>query len=420
MSGERARSDAELLARLRHVADDLAATGTDMDPQAIRAVDNWQAWRHRDMVALVEQITSGTGGTPGHEWSALGAAITEDFAAFDEELNRALGEGWQGAAADSAAAATTPIGQWGQQLGQVTAVTGVRMLAADLAAQQARTHLPVPQDFDWQRAMFAPDPELDLFEQHTAQENAKAEAVRVMDTFITGGYREADATVPAFPEPPGLVQGSAPVEYGPGGSYLGAPTSGGSYPMWTGLGVPVPFTESSTAPAGATGAPVPPTYSDWGPAQPTPQAVPGGAVGPVVPLGQEVTTQTSAASVFGGSGASSAGAGGYSGGGYSGSAAAPPAASAGQDHLGGGAAAGGRGPVQPGMTAAFARPLAENPRPATGAAPMGGGMPMGGAGAHGGGDDDAEHRSKYVVEGESGSVFSHGLSSVTPVIGETQ
>ncbi|PWW65523.1 PPE domain-containing protein [Actinokineospora spheciospongiae] len=408
MSADHVRSDEDLPARLRRIAADFDASVAGYDPASIRAVDNWRAWRHRDMVALVDRITSGTGGTPGHEWSRIGARITEDFAAFDRELSAALGSGWRGAAADSAAAATTPVGAWGQALGQVTAVTGIRMLAADLAARQAKTNLPEPRDLDWQRALFSPTPEQDLFDQHTELENAKAEAVRVMDAFITAGYREADATVPAFPDPPGLVRGAAPVEYGPGGAYAGTPVGGAGYPMWTGLGVPVPYTEPVTA------APVDPAQVQ----APAPTAHQPPVAAPVdLAISQEVTTQTSAASVFGPGGApaavSAGGQGGPAGGG-------PVAPTPSQEAVNGGAAVGSRrGPVQPGTTQAFARPLAEAPRPAA-AASGAAGMPMGGGGAGGRPEGDAEHRSRYVVEEDKDDLFSHGLSSVTPVIGETR
>ncbi|WP_424184252.1 hypothetical protein ACOBQX_20315 [Actinokineospora sp. G85] len=405
--------DPGLLDRLRRVADSLDVAGTGFDPATIQTADNWNAWRHQDMVVMLDQVLAGVGGSPGQEWSTIGARITEDFTTFDRELTAALGAGWQGAAAETAAGATTPIAAWGQALGVVTAVTGLRMLSADLAARDARANLPEPRGFDWKRALLAPVPETDLFAQHAEQENAKAEAVRVMDTYLTAGYRDADGTVPAFPEPPGLVQGSAPVHYGPGGSYAGVPEPGASYPMWTGLGIPVPVPDQSPQATGA-GPVAPAAPAATSPAALAPVA-PQAPAAPVVPFSQEVTTQTSAASVFGpGPGT------GPGGGAHAAPGAAPTAP---REAPGSGAAVGStRGPAQPGLTQSFARPLAETPRPAAaaGGAGMGpAGMPMGG-GASGRGDDDAEHRSRYTVDDDKNNLFSHGLSAVTPVIGETQ
>jgi hypothetical protein len=99
---------------------------------------------------------------------------------------------------------------WGNDFGNAAQATGTQIQAAGTAADQAKATVPQPVDFNWRRTIAGGLTTIgfggvggfvDAYEQHQEQQNAKAAAVRVMNTVYTPGYVDADQGTPTFTTP---------------------------------------------------------------------------------------------------------------------------------------------------------------------------------------------------------------------------
>jgi hypothetical protein len=363
----------------------------------------------------------------------LGRAFNSGGNKLAEAANRlyaAVGKldaAWTGQAANSAAAALTPLAQHAGDTGVAAQLMGAQMSLQASAASEVR-RMPPPKEFDYQtelrKALANPNPAAGINDMKTAKDQAdavKREQVSYLNTY-TQTMSTVDSKTPSFVPPPPAVHGGGggtthltggSVNYrGPsGGSNQGTSTGDQSGPF-SGAGPAVGggqpgdhrddldlsgFPGFPGAGTGASG------FTPGGPT--TAPGLPGGGTALPQPSGP------AAGSGGFGAGFGSFGAPGQSGG--LGSAAGSGAGSGGPGERG----AGGRGGLGAGGAG---EPLGAGARGAAGTAAGRGaaGGPMG-AGAGGRKEDDEEHeRPSYLVEADPEGTFGTDEVTAPPVIGQ--
>jgi hypothetical protein len=376
----------------------------EFDPVSIHELDNWWVWDHHDLQRMVAEIDTGIMKDSGRWWQRMALVVNRRFAEFDREMAAALGAHvWQGRAVDAAARATRTYTEWGQAMSQAMSETGDRIQVAADAATATKVNLPPAKDFDLARSLRSALPfgvlglAFDAYQQHQEAQHAKAEAVRVMNTYLTAGYREADARVPVFPDPPTVIVSDSSPGDGGGGPPTPAPTT------------------PRQPPAPGPG----PTAPSQGSAPPVVDGAPRYSGGPVpVPAPDSAPTWSSS---------------------FTAAPAGSPAAAPPESRAGGSAVhpGGGFGPVgSVGGAAGFGDP-AEERSPAAGAAPGTGGparpvpgRPAAGVGRAAAGlgpmaaggrrasEEDGERTAKFVEKESHDKVFGLDQPYVKPVIGE--
>ncbi|GLW92828.1 PPE domain-containing protein [Actinokineospora globicatena] len=404
--------------------------------------DNWWVWDHHDLKHMVHKIDPGRIDATAHAWQGLGAKLVESFEDFSANLSKIVGVSWKGEAAERASATVNPYRTWAADMRASIDGTAGKLHEVAQAVRDTQAHLPEPVDFNWRRNMMAAMAGAafgggygplasasaaaagiyDMRQQFNEREAALARARQVMLTYYTVPYVTVDNSVPAFPSPPGTRTGenpqesssvyrSTPTDYRPQWTYdhrrpvLAAPSGHADYPApsrYPSDYLP-PSTHHATVSSGVVPSPVVPASS-----------VPPNAVSPNVSL----ATPT-APTVPGATMPSAALAGGAvsAGGGWAYRPHNGPNATAGTGARDGSQRSGTVPPGQFGPTGSRASTTmsATAPRPGSAGLPA----PMG---AHGSssGDEDTEHRNRYLTEIDKDEVFGAGQQAAPPVIGEQQ
>ncbi len=377
------------------------------DPKVVHSDDPFDAMSHDDILTAIEKMGPVKIKDSAAGWRRIGELMSESNRDFDSQIQRAIAEKWEGAAAQSA---STGVGEYTKQAENfVTAanLVGNKLDEAYTGYQQTVDTIPskpgtstfehwvskVPIEGLWKR------------EQHESDE-AREQAVQIMKTVYMPVVHQADDQVPVLPAavdptnpqvipktvdgripdgvtgvddkfkpPPGSVDPSVPGDDGTGG----LPTDDGS------------STANGTNPA-----------TDESNGATTPQSADANS---------GATTPAAAASLPGGAGSyGGSGAGSGSGGGGAGSGAGSHGAGSGslasgsimQSALGspstGGGSGSGSGSGSPGRAGAAGA----------------GGMAPGGKGK---GDDDKEHKTpSYLVNVDNGNELIGTMPKVAPPV----
>lgn len=420
--------------------DQTKDAGHGYDASAINQRDSWSSWDHKKMKSMVDDIDTGAITTRGGDWQDVGRDVAGSFDQFHTEVTGAVKGGWTGDAATSAATAPDGMAKWGKAMGAASQGTGTRIQQAATAADQAKINMPEPQNFSWRRTLVDGAGGLltggfgggvlsggkDAYAQHKEAQQAKQQAVNVMNRMYTQGYVDVDNTTPAFAAPED-DNGTVPPEHrktqptrewppqpppghrgGSGTGTGGGDTSGGNdsrpdQPGQTGVTDP---SQTDTGGSGNNNLDNPPGTTDPSNTDPTGRSgLPGTGLDP---------HGTGAPGAGGGGGMGMPMMGGGGGGGFG----------AGDSEYGGRGYGRGQGPGA--GTGSGASESGSGGRSGIGGSAaqeaMGGrGSGRGGTGGGGRGgrkEEDAEHQSPdYLVE--SDDVFGSGEMVAPPVIGES-
>lgn len=191
--------------------------GHGYDPAAISQHDNWSSWDHKNMHSMIDEVEPAKIAAKGTEWTGVAKGMADSFQQFHTEVTGAVKGGWTGDAATAAATAPDGLAKWGAAMASATDGTGTRIQQASTAADQAKTNMPKPVEFSWRRTLVnsagggflgglggaAVSGGNDAYNQHKEAQQAKQQAVNVMNRMYTQGYVDVDNTTPAFAAPDG-------------------------------------------------------------------------------------------------------------------------------------------------------------------------------------------------------------------------
>jgi hypothetical protein len=187
-------------------------TEPEFDAPAIDEIDDWASWDHTALQQMVGAIATDPMFTASAALQDAAGRVEDALAEYRTAMSAALGTGsWQGEAARAADDLVRRYVDWG-----ATVVGAVRDVADSItgaaqAAVDTRNHLPPAREPHPMESMLRAlaeqqnpyqAPNMYLVDLHDKE--AKAEAVQVMNTYLTAGYQNADARMPAIPDPPTL------------------------------------------------------------------------------------------------------------------------------------------------------------------------------------------------------------------------
>ncbi|MGQ0775709.1 MAG: hypothetical protein ACT4NY_15040 [Pseudonocardiales bacterium] len=394
---------------------------------------NWAAWGHHEIRSMLDNtVDEGDIQEAAQAWRVQREKDVEIIASLTRDLNGIISNGWGGLSGEKAMGALDPVNQWSATFAEAARLTGELMEHSGSSAGQAKAAVPPAVDHDI-RQTFAnfvkggvPRAFSDAIAQDHAQEEARREAVRIMNNVYSAPINENRAEVPSYPQP------VDPTLQTPEPSPVGGPSPGAGLP-WSGSGIPgggggvpgggAPFQPPAAAglqgagsvDGGQFGSPAGPPQTGGqgygGAGYPghggQSQGLGAAAAVPFMPPMAGGGEQERARHGFRGAGppggrpgggypgGGRGGMGGYPGGGDfgpRGSNPGPAAAGEGRAGPGAGGVAGGRGGGVPG------------------------GVPVGGAGGRGQGGEDTEHlRPSFLIE--MNDIFNDGRKVAPPVIG---
>ncbi|GLZ31501.1 hypothetical protein Lesp02_36890 [Lentzea sp. NBRC 105346] len=401
----------------------------------------WRGYSHEELHTM---INGGPGVATSHPLEDQWKRMSESLARIDSDLHAALGKigaGWEGSTADATQNALSPLAQWA---GDAQQGSDVMKLSAQLQADyiaDARKKMPAPVPVTteapdgWDIAkgvMTGPFGAADVIKQQrdheaqeAAQDNAQAQAVKVMEDYDSSSTSNRE-TLGEFKEPPQVVIDTPPPA-GTTNPNANVGYTGQQPPSTTGHNTTT--TPSWTPPPSGPTTSQPPvvsqdtsTHTSW--ADPT-QNKPTTSIPPTLPTHDTHTTTQKPTPgippVFTRPGQPTGGPGGGKLGGPGGGAgkglAGGKAFGSMSGALGSGNSAAGKGMPMAGM----ADDMHAN-RGAAGAGAAGKGGTAGAAGAGGAGrgqgqgEDDIEHKTAdYLVETDD--VFGDERLVAPPVIG---
>jgi hypothetical protein len=189
---------------------------------------NWAACDHQSIYSMLHtSVDPGNIGDGVEAWREQNRTTEEVLTSFVPDLNRIVSGGWRGRAADRAINALGQIDQWSTTLAATTERVAALMDAAGSSAAQAKAAVPPPKSFDWGEfgRSFTTSGLIggveDAVAQERAQDEAHAEAVRIMTDVYSAPITEYSAAVPTYPQlaDPTLPQPDQILEPGPAPDY---------------------------------------------------------------------------------------------------------------------------------------------------------------------------------------------------------
>jgi hypothetical protein len=379
---------------------------------------NWVAWGHGEIRSMLdESVYPSDVHTSASAWREKGEEAVHIVASFTADLNRIIFGGWRGESAEAAIRSLEPVNEWSARLSEAVERTAQLMAASGSSADQAKATVPQAESHNMGRTLASgilAGPAgviVDAVAQDRVQEQARAEAVRIMYTTYSDPINANRAAVPTFPQlidPTSQPLERVPINgLSPGSAQFGTNAAGtGGVPRVDGLSLSqppaavdpqrrIPGSPDSRDPdgSGQLGEPRRPFGG-------TPANAAGGApiMTPLAGRGAGGDVQRAGRGLGGARFGGGGGAGGRAGGGFGPRGSGGSAGVAGEGWfgtgLGGAAGAAGRGGV--------------------------GGVPLAAMGAGAGrgqGDEDTEHRRpSYLIEMDD--IFGDGRKVAPPVIGE--
>ncbi|MFD4368455.1 hypothetical protein [Rhodococcus sp. NPDC058521] len=381
--------------------------------------ESFEAMSHQDIKAKVDSIQPGPVFESSQMWRAAEQDATELITDFQEAIASITASDWQGEAASNAQAAIARYAGESAKLGGAFTLVGNKMEEAYTGFAQVKAQLPEPDtgtsfgDFVRGGIGLIANPG-SVVNMVDGNDDARQEAIRVMNTVYTPVVQQADTGVPMLPaavDPTDPSTGTPGTPGGPGIGPSGGPDISGPSAA---PGSPAAGFPQSTAPASTAPSSIGPTAQP--PIAPA-SAVPAAASGlPGSGVGQDSARNPFVAPA-------AAGLGGGSGSGSLGSGSAGRGVGTGGVGTGGGFGSG----ASAAPLGAPQKPGAVSPGQASGARAAGGAgagrMGMGGAmmppGARGKGDDDTEHKTPdYLVNVQNGNELIGDLPrGAPPVLG---
>ncbi|MBF5001938.1 hypothetical protein IRT45_32990 [Nocardia sp. BSTN01] len=172
------------------------------DPDYAPTVEVFDHLTHRDIQRGVQELNPEIITAGRQAWQSSAAAMAEAVQSAHTEIRGAIADGWRGGAAQLAADAVTAFERLGQQLSDVMAVVGQRLGQANDAAETLRASVSqqVSAHPDLAAALLDPKQATANVAVQKSAENARQDAVRVMDSVYAGVFLRTGDSVPAFPD----------------------------------------------------------------------------------------------------------------------------------------------------------------------------------------------------------------------------
>jgi hypothetical protein len=194
--------------------DDNVAVGED---RALNGTGNWAAVPHEELYASVhENNNPAEAYSLAREWTQLGNMMAENSRVMDETI-RSTESGWTGPAAEVARQATLKLATWGGDAAQTSQYMGTRIADQGLAAERAKTAMPEPKNFDYEKMLRdgfttgglagLSQAVVDVQAASAQARSSHDQAAQVMAQ-MEAESKNVDQTTPRFVRPPEVTQGS--------------------------------------------------------------------------------------------------------------------------------------------------------------------------------------------------------------------
>ncbi|MCX4095969.1 hypothetical protein [Nocardia sp. alder85J] len=217
------------------------------DPDYAPTVEVFDNLSYEDIHRGVAQLDPAVLTAGRQAWQGSAAAVAEAVQQAHAEIRGVVADGWRGRAAVTAAEAVRAFEEFGRHLSDVMAEVGQRLGQANDAAETLRASVsrsPAGRP-DLEGALLDPRRAVTNVAVQKAAEDARQEAVRVMNTVYAGVFLPTGSGIPAFDEgglypaatavapaapPPGNTGGDAPevatIATVPGATALPEPPAG--------------------------------------------------------------------------------------------------------------------------------------------------------------------------------------------------
>ncbi|MGH3904566.1 MAG: hypothetical protein ACRDTE_10300, partial [Pseudonocardiaceae bacterium] len=191
---------------------------------------NWAAWGHEEIRSMLDNTVTPEDINEGaRAWNDLQTQAVDLITGSTNELRNTVSAGWRGESAEAAIRSLTPVDDWANTLSTAMQNTSQLMDYSGSAADHAKSAVPEAQSHSWGQSLgsFAvaggPGAVVDAVAQDQAQEEARAEAVRIMTSAYSAPINESAAAVPVYP------QLADPTLRPPEQSPVGGPSPGAGY-----------------------------------------------------------------------------------------------------------------------------------------------------------------------------------------------
>ncbi|PPJ22893.1 hypothetical protein C5F51_30395, partial [Nocardia nova] len=188
------------------------------DPQYISAMEHFESMTHEQIHTGTEKIEAGEILQASLIWLEAAATLTGSMPATRSQAERIMDHaGWQGPAAEAAAASAHSFAASVDELAAVFGEVGARLGAVAGAAEAVKMAVPPPGDSGPVGAIARVLEAAHVIDARIAQEVMRQEAILTMNMIYKPAYSAAGTAVPALPEPPAQAD--------PGGPRPSAPAS---------------------------------------------------------------------------------------------------------------------------------------------------------------------------------------------------
>ncbi|WP_227980520.1 hypothetical protein [Nocardia spumae] len=250
------------------------------DPEYVSAMEHFESMTHEQIHTGTEKIDAGEILQASLIWLEGAATLTSSMPVTRSHAERTIdAAGWQGAAAEAAAASARSFAASVDELAAVFAEVGARLGAVAGAAEAVKLAVPPPGDSGPVGAIARALEAAHVLDARIAEEVMRQEAILTMNMIYKPAYSTAGSRVPRLPAAPDPVDpGPRPTAPRANDRPQSAEPPTGPAPADTPPTAPEPPTStapSPTPPAPTTAQPTPPapTPNNPGPA-PTPEPPP--------------------------------------------------------------------------------------------------------------------------------------------------
>ncbi|PSR61746.1 hypothetical protein C8258_26140, partial [Nocardia sp. MDA0666] len=181
------------------------------DPQYVSAMEHFESMTHEQIHTGTEKIEAGEILQASLIWLEAAATLTGSMPATRSQVERIMDHaGWQGPAAEAAAASAHSFAASVDELAAVFGEVGARLGAVAGAAEAVKLAVPPPGDSGPVGAIARVLEAAHVLDARIAEEVMRQEAILAMNMIYKPAYSAAGTAVPALPEPPAQADPAGP------------------------------------------------------------------------------------------------------------------------------------------------------------------------------------------------------------------
>lgn len=124
----------------------------EYDPASISTCENWAGYSHQELYDRNQKLNEGQANETAEAWSGLARALREIGGSYGHGLREKVRGGWEGEAADQAAAVGDPLSRWMDSSSDAFELTGNKVREAGSAAGQTKQMVPEPEGHNFARS----------------------------------------------------------------------------------------------------------------------------------------------------------------------------------------------------------------------------------------------------------------------------